>query len=59
LKQKLNIFGVIYQEKNVDDEGIREEMNKKTDNNQTIPVLFIGEKYWVNPSFQTLQEQFK
>ena len=59
LKQMLDSFNVKYTEKDVDKPGIREEMNSKTDNNQTIPVLFIGDKYWVNPSITVLKEQLK
>jgi glutaredoxin len=49
---------VSYVEKDVDDNSIREEMNAKTNNNQTIPVLFIGNEYWVNPSIAILQDKF-
>jgi glutaredoxin len=59
LKKKLDQMNVKYIEKDVDEPGIREEMNEKTDNNQTIPVLFIRDKYWVNPNFSVLNEQFK
>jgi len=58
LEKKLQSMNVEYVYKNVDDEGVREEMNAKTDNNQTIPVLFIGEEYWVNPGVKVLAEQF-
>ena len=59
LLKKLDSMGVEYDHKNVDDDGVREEMNAKTENNQTIPVLFVGEEYWVNPDFKVLQEQFQ
>jgi mycoredoxin len=58
LKLKLDAKNVEYTEKNVDDIGMREEMNEKTNNNQTIPVLFVGEDYWVNPDISVLNEQF-
>jgi glutaredoxin 3 len=58
LKQKLEAMEIMFTEKNIDEDEVREEMNQKTSNNQTIPVLFIGEKYWVNPSISILQEQF-
>ena len=58
LEKKLKALEVEYEYKNVDDDGVREEMNARTDNNQTIPVLFVGEQYWVNPSIVVLLEQF-
>lgn len=58
LEKKLKAMDVPYDYKNVDEPGIREEMNEKTDNNQTIPVLFIEDKYWVNPGVDVLAEQF-
>jgi len=58
LEKKLKAMNVDYIYKNVDDDGVREEMNAKTDNNQTIPVLFVEDNYWVNPSINILQEQF-
>jgi glutaredoxin 3 len=59
LKQKLNAMNVSFTEKNVDEPGVREEMNSKTNDNQTIPVLFVEDKYWVNPGMDVLVEQFK
>ncbi len=59
LKQKLDAMGVDYEYKDVDLAGIREEMNSKTSGNQTIPVLFVGEKYWVNPSDAIVRENIK
>ena len=56
LKMKLNAMKVSYKEKNVDEPGIQEEMNSKTNGNQTIPVLFIGDQFWVNPDDATLRE---
>jgi glutaredoxin len=50
---------IAYVEKNVDEPGVRAEMNSKTNDNQTIPVLFVGDKYWVNPGMDVLVEQFK
>lgn len=58
LEKKLHSMQVAFKYKNVDEPGVREEMNSKTDNNQTIPVLFIGEEYWVNPNAAVLQERF-
>ena len=58
LEKKLKAMGVEYTYKNVDEPGIREEMNAKTNNNQTIPVLFVEEQYWVNPGMDVLQKQF-
>lgn len=58
LEKKLKAMNVEFEYKNVDEPGVREEMNAKTDNNQTIPVLFVGEQYWVNPDISVLQEQF-
>lgn len=58
LEKKLRSMNVSYEYKNVDEPAIREEMNKKTDNNQIIPVLFIEDKYWVNPGVDVLAEQF-
>ena len=58
LEKKLHAMGIEFVYSNVDEPGVREEMNAKTDNNQTIPVLFVGEQYWVNPSISVLQEQF-
>ncbi len=49
LKEKLDSLGLDYQYKNVDEDGVREEMNAKTDGNQTIPVLFVGEDFAINP----------
>lgn len=57
LEKKLKAMNIQFQYKNVDEPGVREEMNAKTENNQTIPVLFIDEKYWVNPSIQVLKEE--
>ena len=59
LEKKLKVMDILFLYKNVDEPGIREEMNKKTDNNQTIPVLFIGEQYWINPGMKVLAEQFQ
>jgi len=58
LEKKLTSMDVDFTYKNVDEPGVREEMNAKTDNNQTIPVLFVGEQYWVNPDARVLAEQF-
>lgn len=58
LTQKLDALDVKYEIKDVDKPGIREEMNGLTDNNQTIPVLFVGDSYWVNPDMKVLSEQF-
>ncbi len=58
LKKKLDSIGISYQYKDVDDPGIRAEMNAKTENNQTIPVLFVGTDYWINPGQEILDAQF-
>ena len=58
LEQKLKSMNIEYEYKNVDDDGVREEMNRKTSGNQTIPVLFVGDDYWVNPGVDVLKEQF-
>ncbi len=49
LESKLQEMGVEFEYKNVDEDGVREEMNQITDGNQTIPVLFVGEDFAVNP----------
>ncbi len=56
LQSKLDSRGIEYEYRNVDEPGIREEMNKKTDGNQTIPVLCMGTEYRVNPDEQALKE---
>lgn len=58
LKKWLETQGIPYHEKNVDEPGVREEMNSRTNGNQTIPTLFIGDEYWVNPSKEILVKQF-
>lgn len=58
LQKKLLSKGIYFECKNVDDPGVREEMNSLTENNQTIPVLFVGENYKINPSEQDLKELF-
>lgn len=56
LKKKLESMDVEYDYKNVDDEGVREEMNAKTNDNQTIPVLFVGDEYKVNPNDEEVRK---
>lgn len=56
LQKKLDQRNIAYEYKNVDEAGVREEMNKKTENNQTIPVLFVGNAYKVNPNESELKE---
>ena len=58
LKRWLDSKDIAYCEKNVDELGVRAEMNGKTNGNQTIPVLFIDDEYWVNPSKEILANQF-
>jgi glutaredoxin len=58
LEKKLDSRGVQYVYKDVDEPGVREEMNKRTDNNQTIPVLFVNGQYKVNPNEADLKELF-
>lgn len=43
---------------NVDEPGKREEMNDRTNGNQTIPVLFVGDNFWVHPDTGTLNGLF-
>lgn len=47
-----------YEVLDVDQPGIREQMNQETSGNQTIPTLVIGNEYYVNPSVKTLNELF-
>ena len=56
LQKKLDQRNITYEYKNVDEPSVRAEMNKKTENNQTIPVLFVGNKYKVNPNEGDLKE---
>lgn len=56
LQEKLDTRGIAYEYRNVDEAGVREEMNALTDGNQTIPVLIKGESYWVNPNDSQLKE---
>lgn len=58
LKSKLDKRNIKYVDKNVDDDIIRAEMNALTADNQTIPVLFVGNNYKINPSEQDLKEIF-
>lgn len=59
LEDKLEALGVEYVSRDVDDEEVRSEMNAKTSGNQTIPVLFIGDNFWVNPGVDVLSKQFR
>lgn len=56
LQAKLNAMKIPYDYRNVDDPGIRDELNLKTDGNQTIPVLFMAENYKINPNDQEIKE---
>ena len=56
LKAKLEKRNIKFIYKNVDDEGVRDEMSSLTNGNQTIPVLFVGEIYKINPSEKDLKE---
>jgi len=58
LKSWFDAQNIAYEERDVDQPGVREEMNQRTRGNQTIPVLFLGDEFWVNPSKQILAEQF-
>jgi glutaredoxin len=58
LKKWFASKNIDYVEKDVDEPGVREEMNQRTDGNQTIPTMFVGDEFWVNPSLQILAEQF-
>ena len=58
LKKWLESNNIDYEERNVDEPGIREEMNALTDGNQIIPTMFIGDEYWINPSKEILAKQF-
>jgi len=55
LKKKLDSREVEYDYKDVDEPGVREEMNQKTNGNQTIPVLLREDDFWVNPDDNTLK----
>lgn len=56
LKQKLDSRDIEYNYIDVDENGNRKEMNDKTDGNETIPVLFVGDRYKINPSDEELNE---
>jgi thioredoxin reductase (NADPH) len=56
LKNKLAAMGVSIDYRNVDELGVREEMNAKTDGNQTIPVLFNRKDYKINPNDGEVRE---
>ena len=56
LQEKLTSRGIEFTHKDVDEPEVRLEMNKKTDGNQTIPVLCNGNKCWVNPGENELKE---
>lgn len=55
LKKKLVSMDVAFDYKDVDEDGVRAEMNAKTNDNQTIPVLFVGDAYKVNPNDEELR----
>ncbi len=59
LKKQLAALDVSYDYIDVDQSENREELNEKTDGNQNIPVLFIGEDYWVEPNINLVTEKFK
>ena len=56
LKVKLEKRNIKFIYKDVDDEGMRDEMSSLTNGNQTIPVLFVGKIYKINPSEKDLKE---
>ncbi|MEM6997587.1 MAG: FAD-dependent oxidoreductase [Patescibacteria group bacterium] len=43
---------------NVDEPGKREEMVARTNGNQTIPTMFVGDNFWVHPDMTTLNALF-
>lgn len=45
--------------RNVDEPEIRQEMNMRTNGNQTIPVLFVDDDFEVNPSAGKLKRMLK
>ncbi len=57
LEKFLDSKGIDYEKRDVDEPGVREEMNKRTNGNQTIPTMFIGDEFWVNPSKQIIVEK--
>lgn len=56
LKSKLDSLDVEYGYIDVDEDENRQKMNDLTNGNQTIPVLFVGNEYSVNPDDKKLQE---
>lgn len=58
LKDQLKSLNIEYVYIDVDIDSNRDELSAKTDNNQSIPVLFVDDKYWVEPEFRQLQEIF-
>lgn len=57
LKNFLDSKGISYEIRDVDEPGVREEMNQRTDGNQTIPTMFIGDEFWVNPNKSIIAEK--
>lgn len=56
-KQWLDKHGVEYEYIDVDLDGKRDEMKKVVPNNETIPVVQIGDKGFVNPSKDFLSKE--
>lgn len=56
-KQWLDKHGVQYDYVNVDEDGKRDEMKKVVPDNETIPVVQIGNKGYVNPSKDFLTKE--
>ncbi len=59
LKKYLDRDNVDYELRDVDDPQIRLEMNQKTRGNQTIPVVFVGDEYEINPSAGKVKRMLK
>jgi glutaredoxin len=59
LKKHLEKQKLEYIMRNVDEPEIRQEMNMRTNGNQTIPVLFVDDDFEVNPSAGKLKRMLK
>lgn len=58
LRDWLKEHDVDFDYKDVDVDGGREEMLSRTGGNQTIPVLFVGNQFWVKPDGDILGKLF-
>lgn len=56
LQKQLDSREVDYEYIDVDVDENRQQMNELTAGNQTIPVLFVGDTYKINPSAKELDE---